>query len=92
MKSVVILITITILLSKASASIPDQCGLRGLCSRVDPFHFPSWYCVYRNYFLITFLNRKDGFKLYLQSLLTHVLLFVKELLNVYGIPIVKIIK
>ena len=85
-------IVFTILISKALASIPDQCGLRGLCSRVDPFHFPCWYCVNRNYFLITFLNRKDGFKQYLQSLLNHVLLFVKELLIVNGIPIVKIIK
>ena len=92
MKSVVKLITITILLSKTSASSPDQCGLRGLCSRVDPFHFPSWYCVYRNYFLIKFINRKNGFKQYLQSLLNHVLLFAKELQIVNGIPIAKIIK
>ena len=92
MKSVVKLITITILLFKTSASSPDQCGLRGLCSRVDPFHFPSWYCVYRNYFLITFLNRKGGFKQYLQLPLNHVLLFVKELQIVNGIPIAKIIK
>ena len=90
-------IIITIFLSENLVSTQDQCGLRGLCSQVPTLPtfnlilLELWKNVDRNNFYYLSI-RMDGFKQYLQSLLNHVQLFVKELQIVNGIPIAKIIK
>ena len=86
-------IIITIFLSENLASIPDQCGLRGLCAQVPTLPTFNFIGIVEKLSIeIIFIIRKDGFKQYLQSLLNHVQLFVKELQIVNGILIVKIIK